>query len=74
TNVLVNSSTKQVLFAIALDPAVCVVMLFNEAYEEGYNQGFLIGNSNASNYYQNGYQEGYQAGCQDTMQSQSICR
>jgi len=66
THLLVNSRTGQVLFAIALHPAECIVQLFTEAHEDGYNKGLYEGRlknyQNSSDSYKSGYSEGYKDG------------
>jgi hypothetical protein len=69
THLLVNSRTGQVLFAIALEPADCIVQLFNEAYEDGYGKGYdkgrLSSYQNANDIYNKGQAEGYKTGYKD---------
>lgn len=66
THLLVNNRTGQVLFAIALNPADCVVHLFNEAHDEGYSQGYTQGqlknSQNAHEMYNKGHADGYKTG------------
>lgn len=66
THLLFNTRTGQVLFAISLHPAECIVQLFSEAHQDGYNKGFYEGRSksyqNASDSFKNGYSEGYKDG------------
>jgi hypothetical protein len=66
THLLVNSRTGQVLFAIALHPADCLVQLSTEvrkeAFDEGYHQGRLKSYANATEVYNNGHAEGYKEG------------
>jgi hypothetical protein len=59
SHVLINSTSKQVLFANALTTADCMVLLFNQAHEDGYNEGYTRGHSLG---YSLGYSTGYQAG------------
>lgn len=72
THLLINSRTGQVLFAIALEPADCLVQLFNEAHEEGYNKGFnegrMKGNQNATDIYNSGRAAGYRTGYAEGFQ------
>lgn len=66
SHLLINSHTKQVLFAISLQPADCMIQVFNEAQTEGYNRGFtegrLKGSQNATEIYNNGVAEGQRIG------------
>jgi hypothetical protein len=66
THLLINTRTKQVLFAIALQPADCMIQIFNEASREGYNRGFNEGRSkgyqNSREIYNNGHAEGVREG------------
>jgi len=74
THLLVNARTGQVLFAIALHPADCLVQLSNEAREDGYNEGFSKGRlksyQNATEVYNDGYQAGYTAGFKDGVRAE----
>ena len=71
-----NTRTGQILFAIVLDPAECIIQLFNEAQEEGYNNGYQKGRSSGNqNYseiynagYSNGYDIGYRKGILDSVE------
>ncbi len=69
THLLVNSRTGQVLFAIALEPADCIVQLYNEAHEDGYTKGYEKGRQssyqNANEIYKNGQADGYKTGYKD---------
>ncbi len=77
THILVNSNNGQVLFAIALHPAECLVRVFEDAHNDGYNEGFDEGRSASyraskaayddgyNSGYQLGYKEGYRACMQD---------
>ena len=75
THLFANTRTGQVLFAISLDPADCIVRLFNEAQEEGYKKGYVKGRSsayqNSAEIYDSGYSEGYKVGysegCLDSL-------
>ena len=75
THLLVNMHTGQVLFAMALEPADCIVKLFNDAHGDGYNKGLGEGNSenyqNATKSYNqgraDGYRDGYTQGFQDAQ-------
>jgi len=66
THLLVNTRTAQVLFAIALTPAECIVQLSKEMHKDGYDQGFHKGRletyTNATNIYNDGYAAGYKIG------------
>jgi len=66
THLLFNTRTGQVLFAIALHPADCMVQLFKEAYDEGYGKGFDQGRmesyKNATEIYNRGHTDGYKLG------------
>lgn len=72
THLLVNSKTRQVLFAIALDMTDCIVQVFQDAYEDGYNKGYdkgydkgkfsgdsLVTKAQLRDEYDKGYKEGY---------------
>ncbi len=71
THLLVNGRTRQVLFAIELHPADCIVQLANEmhadGYQKGYDEGRLSGYKNSTDIYKEahaaGYQIGYAEGC-----------
>lgn len=39
SHLFIHSTTKQALFAIALDPATCLIAIFNEAFNQGYEKG-----------------------------------
>lgn len=66
THLLVNSRTKQVLFAIALHPAECTLQLFHDVHEEAYNKGFndgqMANHRSGTEIYNRGYSSGYQDG------------
>lgn len=66
THLLANSRTGQVLFAIALHPADCMVQVFNDAHADGYNKGYEKGRldfyQNGADIYKSGHSEGYKAG------------
>lgn len=66
THLLLNTRTGKVLFAVALEPAECIVQLFNEAYADGHDEGFTQGRlksyQNATEIYNNGHAEGYKVG------------
>lgn len=63
THLLVNSRTGQVLFAIALQPAECMIQLYNDAYKDGYNNAYDDGyNAGHRDGHKVGYREGYNAG------------
>ena len=71
THLLMNARTGQVLFGIAMDPAECIVHLFQDAHADGHRKGVSDGRAeNATNSYNAGftegrkigYAEGYQAG------------
>jgi len=73
THLLFNTRTGQVLFAIAMHPAECVVQIYNDSYKDGYTDGYTEGrmekHKNATDIYnagfaddqKAGYTEGYQA-------------
>jgi hypothetical protein len=67
SHVLINTASKQVLFANALSIADSMVLVFNQAYEDGYNKGYGIGHSLG---YTLGYSTGYQLG----LSTRSSCR
>lgn len=70
THLLVNSGTGQVLFAVALDPGVCIAQLYTEAHEDGYKLGYDLGSKQRYNdVYNNGYSDGYKAGYGEGFQS-----
>lgn len=66
THLLVNTRTGQVLFATALDPALALVQIFDEArlegYNEGYSSGYQLGRREVNATYESGYKEGYDVG------------
>jgi hypothetical protein len=66
THLLVNAQTRQVLFAVALEPASCLVQLFTDAQKDGYNRGFSDGRSasyyNDKENYNRGHVDGFNAG------------
>lgn len=66
THLFVNTRTGQVLFAISLQPAECIIQLFADAHEDGYNKGLyearLKNYQNSSDSYKRGYAEGYKDG------------
>lgn len=62
THMLYNTRTRQVLFAIALEPEDCIVKLFTDAREEGYNLGYTNGKLDSSLNYQKGYSDGNNVG------------
>jgi hypothetical protein len=63
THLLVNTRTEQVLFAIALTPAECIVQLSKEMHKDGYDQGFHKGRLDTYTNAMNIYNDGYAAGC-----------
>lgn len=69
THLLVNRATGQVLFALLLHPADCLVQLYNDAYKDGHTKGFEKGrslsNQKTDEIYNNGHSEGYKAGYAD---------
>ncbi len=73
THLLVNQRTGQVLFAIALHPADCLVQLSNEVYKDGFNKGtqsVVKSNKNqADENYRIGYQVGYELGFAEGIKS-----
>ena len=66
THLLHNTRTGQVMFAIALEPAECILQLYSEANVDGYNRGYTQGRlasyQNANDIYQSGYADGYKVG------------
>jgi hypothetical protein len=66
THLFANTRTGQVLFAISLHPAECIVQLFTESRKEGYDEGFSLGRlssyQNADDIYNQGHADGYKAG------------
>ncbi|HSW85898.1 MAG TPA: hypothetical protein VLG49_00200 [Rhabdochlamydiaceae bacterium] len=73
THLLVNTRTGQVLFAIALHPADCIVQLHNDSYGDGYSDGFSEGrmesHKNATDIYNSGYADGQKAGYAEGYQA-----
>jgi hypothetical protein len=73
THLLVNSRTGQVLFAIALEPAECIVQLFTDAYQDGYSFGYSEGRlnsyKNATEIYNSGHSDGYKLGYSEGYQT-----
>lgn len=65
THMFFNSRTRQVLFAVALEPEDCIIKLYADAREEGYNLGYSQGKLDASLNYQNGYSDGKYTGYND---------
>ncbi len=69
SHLFLNKRTEQVLFAIALHPADCIVRLFNESkkegYDEGYSRGRLSNYQNGTDIYNKGRAEGYKVGYTD---------
>jgi hypothetical protein len=76
THLFVNPRTSQVLFAISLEPAECMVNLFTEARDEGYAQGFVEGRAkgeeSAVEVYNRGYRDGHKIGYTEGMQTAQI--
>jgi len=63
THVLVNQHTGQVLFGVALAPAVAMTEIFNTGVAAGYNDGLQKGHREGHQAaYQNGYNKGYAEG------------
>lgn len=71
THLLFNKLTGQVLFAVALEPAECIVQLFRDAHEDGYQTGFAEGRSKSNQATQDvlnkSYSDGYKAGYTDGL-------
>jgi hypothetical protein len=51
THLLVNRHTRQILFAVALQPGDCLKQVFDEAYQQGLAKGQVSG-------YSDGYRDG----------------
>ena len=53
THLLVNDQTGQIIFAVALHPADCLIHIYNDAqkesYDEGYTKGRRASTQNATN-------------------------
>jgi hypothetical protein len=62
THLLYNTRTGQVLFAIWMHPAECLVQIFNDAHKDGYDKGYKEG-------YDKGYKGGYKIGYEDGYQA-----
>ncbi|MBI2743600.1 MAG: hypothetical protein HYX48_06760 [Chlamydiales bacterium] len=66
THMFVNSRTGQVLFAIALEPSVCIIQLHKEAYQDGhavgFNEGRMKSTENAREIRNAAYTEGHTIG------------
>ena len=62
SHLLFNSITRQVIFAMPLEPERCIVSLFNDARDEGYNLGYAQGVAESSYKYLKGYNDGYAQG------------
>jgi len=66
THLLINTNTGQVLFAVGLDPATCLVQVFKDAYDDGYRVGYDAGKlssyKNATEVYNDGHTDGYKEG------------
>lgn len=73
THLLVNSRTGQVLFAIPVHPADCLVQVFKEGREEGYSSGLTQGRldsyNNAHDIYDSGHAAGYKVGYAEGYQA-----
>lgn len=78
THLFFNKETRQVLFAIALEPEELLINVFKEAskdgYIKGYDQGHMYGKKlSFSKYYteiyDKGYCEGYKKGYEDSHQN-----
>lgn len=79
THILVNSRTGQVLFGIQLDPADCILQLYNDAHDEGHKKGVDQGrmsayknstesfNAGRAEGYKLGYAEGFQEGLKEGL-------
>ncbi len=78
THLLVNMRTGQILFAMALEPADCIIKLFNDAHVDGYNKGLGEGNTqnsqNATRSYNQGRTDGYSAGYAKGFQDAQLLR
>ncbi len=72
THLLVNTRSGQVLFATELDPAECVIRLFNDAFQDGYQSGYSKGRlesyKDASEIYNSGHADGFKAGYEEGFQ------
>ncbi len=66
THLLRNPQTGQIIFAIALEPAECLSLLYCDASEESYSKGYQAGRlasyHNSTEIYNQGYNDGYNAG------------
>ena len=63
THVLINQHTGQVLFGIALAPAVAMNDIYNTGVTAGYNEGLQKGHREGHQAaFQNGYNQGYKEG------------
>ena len=68
THMFVNTASRQVLFAIAMDPAECIIRVFQDAHTDGYQEGYVRGGNNSSTLDRSlGYQEGYSDGYRDGL-------
>ncbi len=78
THLFANTRTGQILFAIALDPALCLSMLYKEAKKEGETKGFEKGRMstyrNGTEIYDQGYQAGYTVGYQQGFEEGLLSR
>lgn len=66
TNLLLNTRTGQVLFAMPLHPAQCIIELATNVYKDGHARGLIEGRSqqfkNAEESYDRGFEEGFKKG------------
>ncbi|MBS0620910.1 MAG: hypothetical protein JSS61_05585 [Verrucomicrobia bacterium] len=73
THLFVNRRTGQVLFAIALEPAQCILDLHRDAHQDGYDEGYSFGRRAAHNStaqaYENGHSDGYKVGYREGYQA-----
>ena len=73
SHILVNGRTQQVLFAIAMQPAECLIQLYTDARNEGYNAGYSKGRlstfQSGTEIYNNGHADGYKAGYADGLRN-----
>lgn len=76
THILINSRTGQILFAISLNPADCIVQLSqetrNEGYYKGYTKGRLDNYTNGNDIYHDGYRKGYTEGYKAAIRGEPL--
>lgn len=76
THLFLNTRTGQILFAIALHPADCIVQLFNDAHKDGYNKGYSEGRlksyQNSTEVYNEGYRSGYLEGYKSALRGEEL--